>query len=440
MKFSATLTLATAGSLAAAQAGHRRVHHHQHKRDVATATTVVDEVVTVYQLDGTPVPVAEVCKGIKNGEYKWAAGQGPSNACQSTTSATVKPHEFLETPTSTAVPTTTSTTPTSTAVPTTSSTTTSTSSTSTSTSTTSTSTSTSAPAPSSTAASTSSYSGGTGLTASFPDGELSCDTFPSDYGAIALDYFNIGGWSGIQYPTLNSLGTLVESIVTAVSGQSCTEGAMCSYHCPPGYLKSQWPKTQGATGQSVGGLTCKGGKLHRTRTDQDTLCIPGVQAVTVENQLRGVVSVCRTDYPGTESETLPLEVASGSVEQLANPDQSTYFYWQGKRTTAQYYINPEGYGAQDACTWGTAGRDLGNFSPMNMGIGYSDGTTYLSIFPNAPTTDAKLKFNVKFEGDVNPPCYYDSGSATYYKDGVPNQNEGCTVGIPDGGSAKVIFY
>lgn len=298
MKFSAALTLATAGSLAAAHAGHRRVHRHQHKRDVdvATATTVVDEVVTVYQLDGTPIPVADVCKGIKKGDYKWAAGQGPSNACEATTSATVKPHEFLETPTSTPVPTTTSTTPTSTAVPTTSSTPPPPPPSTTSTSTSTTSTSTSAPATSSAAPSTS--SGGTGVGSSFPDGELSCDTFPSDYGAVALDYFGLGGWSGIQYPTMNSLGTLVEDIVTAVSGQSCTEGAMCSYQCPPGYLKSQWPSTQGATGQSVGGITCKGGKLHRTRTESDTLCIAGIQGITVENQLGKVVSVCRTDYPG----------------------------------------------------------------------------------------------------------------------------------------------
>jgi hypothetical protein len=145
-------------------------------------------------------------------------------------------------------------------------------------------------------------------------------------------------------------------------------------------------------------------------------------------------------HPGTESETLPLELASGASEQLANPDQSSYFYWEGKPTTAQYYINPAGYQADQACTWGTAAKPIGNFAPMNMGVGYSDGVTYLSIFPNAPTTDAKLKYNVKFEGDVSPSCYYDASSATYYKDGVPNTSEGCTVGIPEGGSAKVIFH
>lgn len=144
---------------------------------------------------------------------------------------------------------------------------------------------------------------------------------------------------------------------------------------------------------------------------------------------------------GTESETLPLELAGGSAEQLANPDQSSYFYWEGKPTTAQYYINPAGFTADKACTWGSSSDDnTGNWAPMNMGVGYSNGVTYLSIFPNEPTTDAKLKFNVKFEGDVSPACYYDASSATYYKDGVPNTSEGCTVGIPQGSSAKVVFH
>ncbi|KAH8705889.1 hypothetical protein BGW36DRAFT_368326 [Talaromyces proteolyticus] len=442
MKFSATLALAAAGSLAAAEHNHRRGHAHHHKRDVATATTVVDEVITVYQLDGTPIPVADVCKGIKDGDYKWANGAGPAHACDpvaTSTSVSVKAHQFLETSTSSAVPTT-STVPTTTAVPTTSSTPTTTSTTSTSTSTTSISTTSSSAAASTTPASTG-ISGGTGLTAPFPDGELSCDTFPSDYGAVALDYHGLGGYSGIQYPTMNALGTLVQSIVTAVTGQSCTEGAYCSYHCPPGYLKSQWPKEQGATGQSVGGITCTNGKLHRTNTEYDTLCIAGVEGITVKNTLGGTVSACRTDYPGTESETLPLEVNPGSIENLANPNGASYFFWENKQTSAQYYLNPVGFGADKACVWGTAAYDLGNFAPMNMGVGFSDGTTYLSLFPNKPTTDAQLKYNVKIVGDVSLSCsyVYDGTNGMYYENGTP-KSAGCTVGVPQGGSAQVVFY
>lgn len=291
MKLSATVAIAAAGTLAAAQ-GHHHAHHHAHKRDTV-ATSTVDEVLTVYQLDGTPVPYADVCQGIKNGDYKWAEG-APSGACATTTSTslTVKAAEFIQTTVSISSSTsstviTTSAVPTTSATPTTSST-----------STTPTTSSTPAATTTTSSSSSSSSSGATGVDASFPDGELDCDTFPSDYGAVALDYHGIGGWSGIQYPTYNSLETLVESIVTAVSGESCTEGAFCSYQCPEGYLKSQWPSTQGATGQSVGGIKCSGGKLVRTNTDYETLCIAGVQALSVQNTLSETVCICRTDYPG----------------------------------------------------------------------------------------------------------------------------------------------
>ncbi|KAF5015214.1 hypothetical protein F66182_13534, partial [Fusarium sp. NRRL 66182] len=46
MKLSATVAIAAAGTLAAAQ-GHHHAHHHAHKRDTV-ATSTVDEVVTVY--------------------------------------------------------------------------------------------------------------------------------------------------------------------------------------------------------------------------------------------------------------------------------------------------------------------------------------------------------------------------------------------------------
>lgn len=286
MKLSATVAIAAAGTLAAAQ-GHHHAHHHAHKRDTV-ATSTVDEVVTVYQLDGTPVPYADVCQGIKKGDYKWAEGAAPSGACATTTSATVKAAEFIQTSVSISSSTsstviTSSTIPTTSATPTTSSTST---------------TPTTSSTPSASPTASSSSNGGTGVDAPFPDGELDCDTFPFEYGAIPLDYHGIGGWSGIQYPTFNSIETLVESIVTAVTGESCTEGAFCSYQCPAGYLKSQWPSTQGATGQSVGGVKCSNGKLVRTNPEYETLCIAGVPGVTVKNTLDSLVSVCRTDYPG----------------------------------------------------------------------------------------------------------------------------------------------
>lgn len=451
MKFSATIAIATAGSLAAAQ-GHRHAHHHAHKRDTV-ATSVIDEVVTVYQLDGTPIPIADVCKGIKDGDYKWAAGDAPSGACATATSTSlaVAAAAFIETSSSLSVASTssvvtTSSTPTTSATPTTSSTTsstptpTTTSTSSTSSTSFSTSTSSTYAATSSSSSSSSSYSSAKGVDASFPDGELSCDTFPSDYGAVALDYHGLGGWSGIQYVSMNALDTLVDAIVTAVGGQSCTEGAMCSYHCPEGYLKSQWPSTQGSTGQSVGGITCTNGKLHRTNKEYETLCVAGVQALSVQNTLNDTVCLCRTDYPGTESEALPTCVDSGSTVQLANPDGNTYYEWENKTTSAQYYLNPLGVHAEKACTWGAAGENYGNWAPMNLGLGYKDGITWASIFPNTPTTDVPLKYSVKYEGDVSSECYWDAEAELYYSPSAPGVKSGCTVSISNGGSATLVLH
>ena len=140
---------------------------------------------------------------------------------------------------------------------------------------------------------------GQGLDLEFPDGEIDCTTFPSQYGPIAIEWANLGGWSGIQYVTVE--GSLVTHIVTAVpGGKGCIPGAMCSYACPPGYQKSQWPSTQGSTGQSVGGIRCNAnGKLSLTNPDlSKTLCIKGTGATSVQNKLSSNAAICRTDYPG----------------------------------------------------------------------------------------------------------------------------------------------
>ena len=109
----------------------------------------------------------------------------------------------------------------------------------------------------------------------------------------------IGGWAGIQYVTIE--GDHVVNIDTAIpGGKNCTAGAMCSYACPPGYQKSQWPSTQGSTGQSVGGLKCdENGKLCKTNPElSEYLCIKGTGATTVQNTMSKNAAICRTDYPG----------------------------------------------------------------------------------------------------------------------------------------------
>ena len=56
-----------------------------------------------------------------------------------------------------------------------------------------------APKPSSTGSSNTGGSGGTGLNANFPHGKVKCSEFPSSYGAVELDWLNLGGWAGLQF-------------------------------------------------------------------------------------------------------------------------------------------------------------------------------------------------------------------------------------------------
>ncbi|EAU32933.1 predicted protein [Aspergillus terreus NIH2624] len=415
---SVALTLATAGSLVAAQGHKGHAHRHHQKRDVLTT---VDDTVIKYVMDGQSLSAAEVCKGIKAGYYKYADAAPAVDACaslSSTTSSTttqaptptVAPAEFVETSSSSTV-----------APPSTSSS--------------STPASTSAPASSS--SSSSSSSSATGLDASFPDGEIDCGTFPSDYGAVALDYLGLGGWSGIQY--VSWLDDLISDIVTAVTGESCHDGAMCSYACPPGYQKSQWPTTQGSTGQSVGGLQCKNGKLYKTNPDlSDKLCIAGVGGVNAQNNVGETIAICRTDYPGTESETIPLGLGHSELQPLTCPDGETYYKWQGKTTSAQYYVNPKGVSTEKGCQWGDGSEAIGNWAPINLGVGQNNGK-WLSIFQNSPTTNQKLDYSVEIKGDnLSGSCKYDATKQKFISESGENDS-GCTVQVLSG-SATYVFY
>ncbi|KAI9372920.1 hypothetical protein BJX61DRAFT_410217 [Aspergillus egyptiacus] len=414
MKYSVAITLATAGSMVAAQ--HQHGHRHHHKREVVT---VDGPTVVEYILDGKVISAKEVCQGITDGSLAWADGKPPGDPCQTTTSSethepTYAPAKFFETSSSSSSSTSTTTTTT----------------TSTTASVPPSTTSTVPPATSSASASTP-----TGLDASFPDGEIDCGTFPSDYGAIPLDYLGLGGWSGIQY--VSWWGDLISDIATAITGDSCTEDAMCSYACPPGYQKSQWPSTQGSTGQSVGGLHCKGGKLRLTNPDlSDKLCISGVGGVSAKNTLSEHVAVCRTDYPGTESETVPLSLNGGESGALTCPNGATYYKWQGKTTSAQYYVNPKGVSQKEGCQWGDGSKPIGNWAPINLGVGENNGK-WLSIFQNSPTTDEKLDFNIRIEGDdLSGSCKYENG--VFISDTGSNDS-GCTVQVMSG-DATYVFY
>jgi len=266
-----------------------------------------------------------------------------------------------------------------------------------------------------------SSSGGSGTDVNFPDGELSCDDFPSQYGAILTPWVTKQGWSGIQVGNGNGDGVGV-----------CSEGALCSYACPPGYSKAQWPESQPADGQSRGGLLCKNGKLHLTRPSYPKLCQAGKGTATVVNNVGKYVSICRTDYPGSENMVVPLGCSSGSSEALTVPDGSNSYEWQGKQTSAQYYVNPAGTSVQEGCQWGSEGGDLGNWSPIVLGAGYSAGKTWVSISQNQ-LNSSPLNFNIKIVASDGT-CKYEDGQFT----GTGAIAQGCTVGAS--GDAQFILY
>lgn len=344
----ATLTLATAGSLAAASPTlHRHRHVHGEKRNVKIVD-VAGPTVVAYELNGQFIDQSEVCEGIQAGTLKWADGSDSLPQCPISTqqNSQSQPTSIVLTPSPVEIsnvaysgvsnqPITPSVANDPSVTPSASSTqlskspaagisvappiTSSMSATldnflenkvklKSSRSSATIPTRSAVRAISSSEASlfqSSSIPGGQGLDAEFPDGEVDCTTFPSDYGPIEVGWANLGGWSGIQYVTIE--GDTVTEIVTGVpGGDGCMPGAMCSYACPPGYQKSQWPSAQGSTGQSVGGLSCNSnGKLTLTNPGlSKTLCIQGTGAVIVQNKLSNNAAICRTDYPGLSIDVL----------------------------------------------------------------------------------------------------------------------------------------
>jgi hypothetical protein len=416
MKFSRFALLGTA-SLALAQ-HHNHVHRHPARhgspvqgRDTVTVVAVDPAVVTVYELDGMFLDWLTVEAGLKSGKYV-LMGDSISTVIPASSST--------PTPTSTPTPSssaavffqeTTSTTPTSTYVPP---------------------TSTSAPPPAATTKASSTSSSSSGNWPDFVSGKTKCSDFPSAFGPVAADWLNLGGYTGIQ--TVGSSFSLgvsaaISSISTGISGTACTENSFCSYACPAGYQKSQWPAAQGSTGQSVGGLYCgSDGYLYLSREAYPQLCTPGTGSIFVKNTLGSGdnVPICRTDYPGTESETIALNVEPGTTDALTCPDAATYYVWENSYTSAQYYVNPAGTSVGDACVWGEAGSNVGNWAPVNIGVGKAiTGETFISMFPNAPTnTYGKLNFNIEIDGGVSGKCTYEDG--VFYSNGAVSST-GCTV-------------
>jgi hypothetical protein len=301
---SAAVAFATAGSIVAAapSSPHKHGRHHEdiQKRFPGTTTvvTVVGTTTVAYDVNGKFESESEMCKGIADGSIVLQKGEELPLSCSSSTGsprsntpADTSKIAVASTPTATASMVVAAQQPSSTSSSVISSSAARTLETN--------GYYTATVSYSSDSASSTANLNGQGLDKEFPDGKLDCSEFPSDYGAIRVPWMGIGGWSGIQYPQIE--GNFVTHIDTAVpGGNNCTAGAMCSYACPPGYQKSQWPLVQGSTGQSVGGLQCdRNNKLTLTNPDlSKTLCIKGTGATKVKNQLKANAAICRTDYPG----------------------------------------------------------------------------------------------------------------------------------------------
>ncbi|KAF2435594.1 SUN-domain-containing protein [Tothia fuscella] len=273
----------------------------------------------------------------------------------------------------------------------------------------------------------------TGEGADFPDGELPCTTFPHQFGALPLKHLGLGGWAGIQKP--NYIGSDgYDDILTVTKsqcsgGHCCLEGAFCSYACGEGLLKFQWPSLQGRTGQSIGGIQCRNGRLFLTNPEVKTLCGKGSNkvAVYVKNTMSKNVAICRTNYPGDESMSIPLDVRPGMTRKLAAPDQALFWRARGKKTSAQYYINLPGYSVEKACRWGNHGDDFGNFAPGVLGVGIDNGIAYVSIFSNNPTQSMTLPYTITLIGSESQ-CRYQNGQWCMGEGFTDCKVNGCTVG------------
>ncbi|KAI4608111.1 hypothetical protein J4E83_009294 [Alternaria metachromatica] len=286
----------------------------------------------------------------------------------------------------------------------------------------------------------------------FPDGKIRCTEFPHGYGALPIAHEGLGGWSGIQDPQYSG-GDGFDDITTVPKGSCsdgtcCTSGSFCSYGCPNPYLKASFPSIQGRTGQSVGGLYCNEDGFLEMADGKiaNTLCVQGSKqmGVKVQNKLSKSVSFCRTDYPGTESMTFPVTVGPGETGFLANPDQQKYFFWQGKKTSAQYYVNKQGVPEDEACTWGTEMGGKGNWAPAVFGTSFDDGPMqegFSSLKQNELCKKERLGYDITFIGDgVVSPCRYKTATNQWCQADKcwEDPDRGCTAAIMHGDLTVVL--
>ena len=133
---------------------------------------------------------------------------------------------------------------------------------------------------------------------------------------------------------------------------------------------------------------------------------------------------------------IPTVVGAGSTQPISVVKEDSYYQWKGMKTSAQFYVNNAGVSVENGCIWGNEGSGVGNWAPVVLGAGETNGVTYLSIIPN-PNNRTPPNFNVKIVAtdgsSVNGACKYENG--VYSGSG----SDGCTVSVTSG-SAKFVFY
>lgn len=264
----------------------------------------------------------------------------------------------------------------------------------------------------------------TGPNEEFQDGVIPCSEFPTGQGVISIDWAGFGGWTSVM-------------ALDGSTSAKCEDGFYCSYACEAGMSKTQWPTNQPGDGRSVGGLLCQNGYLYLSNPDHSRyLCEWGHKTAKAVNKKTEQIALCRTDYPGSENMNLPTVVGAGSSNLISVVDEDSYYKWQGKKTSTQYYVNNAGVSAEDGCLWGDDASKVGNWAPVVLGAGYTDGVTYLSIIPN-PNNKTPPNYNVRIEADENSSISADC----YYENGVYNGSgsDGCTVTVTSG-TASFVFY
>lgn len=91
---------------------------------------------------------------------------------------------------------------------------------------------------------------------------------------------------------------------------------------------------------------------------------------------------------------VPTFTNPGETKDLTVVDSGSYYVWQGKMTSSQYYVNNAGVPLEEGCIWGVPNADKGNWSPMIFGAGYSNGMAYISISQNQLNSNP-LNYNVR---------------------------------------------